>query len=125
MPRPIAAISTSTTIGGNVRLSVAASTQTGTRALFSNTGSYISIAAPGDNVFGAVASLSPAASYPRVPLPGSLAGAYGFASGTSFAAPEVAGAAGLVWASNPLLTAGQVVDLLKQTASGAGSWTLK
>jgi subtilisin family serine protease len=107
---------------GGAGLSVAASTQDGARAPFSNEGSYISLAAPGDNVFGAVASLSRGRAYPRVPLPGSLAGLYGFASGTSFAAPEVAGAAALVWAANPLLTATQVADLLKQTASGNGSW---
>ena len=38
-------------------------------------------------------------------LPGSTAGIYGYASGTSFASPEVAGAAALVWAANPVLTA--------------------
>jgi subtilisin family serine protease len=107
---------------GGTGLAVAASTQGGGHAPFSNEGSYISLAAPGDNVFGAVARLSRGRAYPRVPLPGSLAGLYGFASGTSFAAPEVAGAAALVWAANPLLTAAQVADILKQTASGNGSW---
>jgi subtilisin family serine protease len=107
---------------GGMGLSVAASTSTGERASFSNTGTYISLAAPGQNVFGAVSASAPAARFPRVPLPGSLAGLYGFASGTSFAAPEVAGAAALVWAANPLLTAEQVADILKQTASGQGDW---
>ena len=32
-------------------------------------------------------------------------GLYGYGSGTSFAAPQVTGAAALVWAANPLLTA--------------------
>ncbi len=108
---------------GGVGLSVAASTQAGRHAGFSNSGSYVSLAAPGENVLGAVSRSSPAAVYPRVPLPGSLSGSYGFASGTSFAAPEVAGTAALVWAANPLLTASQVADLLKVTASGAGTWT--
>jgi len=108
---------------GGVGLSVAASTSTGVRADFSSRGSYISLAAPGENVFGALSVSAPAARYPRVPLPGSLAGLYGFASGTSFAAPEVAGAAALVWAANPLLKAAQVADVLKRTASGKGVWT--
>ena len=48
---------------------------------------------------------------------------YGFASGTSYAAPQVAGAAALVWAANPRLTARQVAAVLEQTASGHGSWS--
>ena len=51
------------------------------------------------------------------------AGLHGSASGTSFAAPQVAGAAALVWAANPRLSARQVADVLKATASGHGSWT--
>ena len=105
---------------GGVGLAVAASNHDGLHASFSNAGSYVSLAAPGDEVFGALSSLSPRNEYPRVPLPGSLAGLYGFSSGTSFAAPEVAGAAALVWAANPLLSATQVADVLKQTASGGG-----
>jgi subtilisin family serine protease len=107
---------------GGAGLAVAASTENGARARFSNSGSYISLAAPGENVFGAVSAFASPSLYPRVPLPGSLGGAYGFASGTSFATPEVAGAAALVWAANPLLTAAQVADVLKQTASGSGAW---
>jgi subtilisin family serine protease len=107
---------------GGTGLAVAASTRDGSHAQFSNEGSYVSLAAPGDNVFGAVGGLSRAGSYPRVPLRGAPPGLYGFASGTSFAAPEVSGAAALVWAANPLLTAVQVADILKQTASGGGTW---
>ncbi|TML11100.1 MAG: hypothetical protein E6G31_11925 [Actinobacteria bacterium] len=75
---------------GGVGLSVAASTMAGTRADFSNTGSQISLAAPGENVFSAIA---------------------------------VAGAAALVWAANPALTAQQVAAILKSTASGNGRWS--
>jgi subtilisin family serine protease len=105
---------------GGVGLSVGASTQDGARAFFSNTGSQISLVAPGDEVFGAVSSLSSTDEYPRVALPGSSAGAYGFSSGTSFSAPEVAGAAALVMATNPLLRANEVAEILKETASGGG-----
>lgn len=108
---------------GGVGLAVAASTPAGERAFFSNTGSYVSLSAPGQSVFGAVAAAAPEAAYPRVPLPGSASGFYGFASGTSFAAPQVAGAAALVMAANPFLRADEVAQILKESASGRGSWT--
>lgn len=107
---------------GGAGLAVAASTRRGERAFFSNTGSHLSLAAPGEQVFAAVASTSRPARYPRVALPGALAGVYGYGSGTSYAAPQVAGAAALVWAANPALTAAEVATILEQTASGGGSW---
>jgi hypothetical protein len=94
----------------------------GKRATFSNTGSQISLAAPGDNVFGAVAAGSNRQDWPRYPLPGSVAGLYGWSGGTSFSSPEVAGSAALVWAANPSLTALEVAGILKSTASGRGAW---
>src|SRR5207244_2049244 len=100
---------------GGSGLSVGASTQKGERAYFSNPGSYISLAAPGASGFAALSGYS---DWSRLSLPGSNAGVYGFSSGTSFSAPEVAGAAALVWAANPALTASQVATVLKQTASG-------
>jgi serine protease len=103
-----------------VGLTVAASTPQGDRAAFSNTGSHVSLAAPGLNVFGAVASTAPRRAYPRVYLARSTRGAYGFASGTSFAAPQVAGAAALVMAADPSLTAVEVAEILKQSASVTG-----
>jgi subtilisin family serine protease len=107
---------------GGFGLAVAASTMAGKRAFFSNTGTQISLAAPGDNVFGAVAAGSSREYWPRYPLPGSISGLYGWSSGTSFSTPEVAGAAALVWAANPELTAQQVAGILKATASSRGKW---
>jgi subtilisin family serine protease len=107
---------------GGVGLAVAASTQAGTHAAFSSAGSWISLAAPGENVFGAVSGSSSTSSYPRATVPG-LSGLYGFASGTSFAAPQVAAAAALVWGARPSLTPRQVAQILKDTASGHGVWT--
>ena len=107
---------------GGFGLAVAASTMSGKRAFFSNTGTQISLAAPGDNVFGSVAAGSSRKYWPRYPLPGSSSGLYGWSSGTSFSTPEVAGAAALVWAANPGLTAQQVAGILKATASGRGKW---
>src|SRR4051794_13244901 len=105
---------------GGSGLSVGASTLKGERAYFSNAGSYVSLAAPGDDVFGALSGYS---DWSRAPLPGSSTGIYGFSSGTSFATPEVAGAAALVWAANPALSARQVATILKRSATGRGSWT--
>jgi serine protease len=50
-------------------------------------------------------------------------GAYAYGTGTSFAAPEVAGAAALVWAANPKLNAAGVAATLEATAAGQGLWT--
>ena len=108
---------------GGLGLAVGASTVGGSRAIFSNTGSYVSLVAPGDNVFSALSSESSANRFARVTLPDSLSGLYGFASGTSFSSPEVAGAAALVWAANPLLDAGAVSELLKESASSSGTWS--
>jgi subtilisin family serine protease len=108
---------------GGWGLSVGATTKSGGRASFSNTGSWISLAAPGENVFGAISSYSKARDWPRYALPGSAHGLYGYASGTSFASPQVAGAAALVWAANPTLTRDQVAWILKRTATGDGRWT--
>jgi len=107
---------------GGVGLAVGASTQRGTRASFSNTGSHVSLAAPGEEVLGALSSYSLASYYPRFALPGSGSGLYGYASGTSFASPQVAGAAALVWAAKPTATATEVAQILKQTSSGRGRW---
>ena len=100
---------------GGIGLSVGATSMDGTRSYFSNTGSYLSLAAPGYNVFAAESADAP---WPRAQLPWSSPGYYGWASGTSFASPEVAGVAALVWAANPRLTARQVAKVLKQSATG-------
>ncbi len=107
---------------GGLGLSVGASTQRGTRASFSNTGTHLSLAAPGEEVLSALSSHSPASVYPRFALPGSGGGLYGYSSGTSFAAPQVAGAAALVWAAKPTATAAEVAQILEQSASGRGTW---
>jgi subtilisin family serine protease len=104
---------------GGIGLAVGATAMDGTRAYFSNTGAYLSLAAPGYNVFAAE---SADARWPRAQLPWASPGYYGWASGTSFASPEVAGAAALIWGANPRLTAAQVAQVLKQSADGPG-WT--
>jgi len=103
-------------------LAVGASTASGKRAAFSTAATYISIAAPGVNVLGAVSSASSPSLYPRVKMPAGTTGLYGYGSGTSYSTAEVSGAAALVWAANPSLTAAQVVQTLEQTASQNGTW---
>jgi len=108
---------------GGVGLAVASTDITGSPSYFSNWGSYISMAAPGENVFGAISAAASQSSWPRTALPGSSAGLYGYDSGTSFASPEVAGAAALVWAANPSLSATDVAAVLKEAAAGNnGVW---
>jgi subtilisin family serine protease len=99
-------------------IAVGASTRSGARASFSTPASYVSLLAPGVDVLGSLSSTAPRSSYPHAHV-GSGIGLFGYGTGTSYAAPEVAGAAALVWAANPSLTAAQVVQLLEGTATQA------
>jgi membrane-anchored mycosin MYCP len=81
-------------------VAVAAVGADGKRASFSETGGYVSVAAPGSNVL----SVGPRGN-------GHLVG-----NGTSFAAPYVSGVAALVRAAHPNLTAAQVKHRLEATA---------
>ena len=96
------------------------STSTGKRASFSTVARYVSLAAPGVRVLGATVTAASASDFPRATL--AADGLYAYGTGTSYPAPQVAGAAALVWAANPSLTADGVIAILEQTASGAGKW---
>lgn len=82
-------------------LAVTANTDADTLANFSNYGAWVHVAAPGDRVMSSV--------------PGND---YGTWSGTSMAAPLVAGQAALIRSVAPLLTAAQVSDRIVSTAHG-------
>jgi subtilisin family serine protease len=84
-------------------LAVAATTQQDSLASFSNYGPWVSLAAPGDSVLSSV--------------PG---GEYASWSGTSMAAPLVAGTAALVRSACPSLSAPQVSSQLIATAATIG-----
>jgi hypothetical protein len=86
-------------------IAVAAVDRNLNHASFSNTGSYVDIAAPGDLIWSAW---------------GQGPHEYGLASGTSMATPYVAAAAALVIAENPNLSAASVTSILKATAKDLG-----
>jgi subtilisin family serine protease len=107
---------------GSSGLVVGASNPAGARASFSTTGSYVDVLAPGVNVLGALASGISSTFFTPVATPGAN-GAYGYGTGTSYASPEAAGAAALVWAANPSLDAAGVAATLEATAASQGTWT--
>lgn len=84
-------------------IAVGATNQTDALASFSNTGSYLSLAAPGVAVYS---------TYKK--------GRYVAFSGTSASCPHVAGVAALVVSANPYLTNEQVRSLLTDTARELG-----
>jgi subtilisin family serine protease len=111
-------------------LAVGASDVTGQLASFSNSGSHLSLLAPGDyagSCTGVLVAIPPQSEFDRTCYPTwTAAGArYAYLAGTSFSAPEVAGVAALIWAARPELQNYQVADLIKLSARralGAG-WT--
>lgn len=107
---------------GRNGLVVGAADAGGARAPFSSTGSYVDLLAPGVDVLGALASGISSGFFTPTSTPGAV-GSYGYGSGTSYSAPEVAGAAALVMGANPSLGAAGAAQTLEATASGAGVWT--
>jgi len=83
----------------DANVAVAASTESGALAGFSSRGSWVVLAAPGERIYGAI--------------PG---GNWGVWSGTSMAAPMAAGAAALLRAHAPGLSAEELADRLKDRA---------
>ena len=116
--------------GRSYGLAVGASTADGTRADFSDSGKQLSLVAPGTyggNYSGVLVALPQENLFDNM---GFLTWAdddgdrYGYIPGTSFAAPEVAGIAALIWAVRPDLTSYQVADILKQSAQRTSAdWT--
>jgi subtilisin family serine protease len=79
-------------------------------ATTSNYGNLLDIVAPGQRIYSTV-----------------LTGTYDFKSGTSMAAPHVAGVAALIWSFKPSLKHTEVRDILQKTATnlGAAGWDEK
>lgn len=85
-------------------LAVSATDRDNHLADFSNYGTEVSVAAPGEKI----TSLFPG-------------GAVGTSSGTSFSAPHVSGTLALILSCNPDLSPSQAVDFLKQTSVDLGN----
>ncbi len=104
------------TYGGNVLfpaqfencIAVSATNNDDLLADFSAQGNAIDLAAPGAEVYSSFGT----------PNAGNT---YAVLSGTSMAAPHVAGLAGLVWSINPALSAARVRHILETTAEDLGS----
>ncbi|MDX2005722.1 MAG: S8 family serine peptidase [Meiothermus sp.] len=96
-------------VGNSVRIAgvigVGATSANNLRTAFSNTGRYVTVAAPGN----AVLSTIPQEQNPADP--------YGFLQGTSMAAPHVTGVVALMFSAKPDLTPLQVRVALEQTAN--------
>ncbi len=86
-----------------VVIGVAATDTNDNPANFTNYGSFISVAAPGVNIWSTI--------------PGN---SYFFLSGTSMSAPHVSGLAALVWAHNPHLSNTQVRQVIEASADDLG-----
>jgi subtilisin family serine protease len=118
--------------GRGYGLAVGATDLDGGLAPFSNSGKHLSLVAPGNylgSCTGVLVALPPANSFQDVGCSPQWTGAgearYGYLAGTSFAAPEVAGVAALIWAARPELSNYQVADMIKQSArrDPASGWT--
>jgi subtilisin family serine protease len=108
--------------GRSYGLAVGATTVDGHRAPFSDWGKHLSLVAPGDYgglCTGLVVSIPSSSLFDDMCFltwTGEGGARYGNISGTSFAAPEVAGIAALIWAARPELKNYQVADIIKQSA---------
>ena len=117
--------------GESYGLAVGATNGRGSHASFSNFGKHLSLVAPGvftGDCSGVLVALPRRNALSDTCYPqwtGSGGTRYGYVAGTSFASPEVAGVAALVWAARPELKNYQVAEIIKASAdrdAGAG-WT--
>jgi hypothetical protein len=94
-------------------LSVGASAQNKTLASFSNSGSWVQVAAPGEGVTSAV------------PIGTNAPSGYATWSGTSMAAPLAAGVAALIRSANSEMPAKEIVRKIARSGSGLTGTNIK
>jgi subtilisin family serine protease len=88
-------------------LTVGSATSAGGRDLFSNSGPWVDLVAPGDALV--------------LPVPASICpSGYIYTKGTSYSAPAVAGAAAILQTAKPGLRPQQLFDLIRHAASDLG-----
>jgi subtilisin family serine protease len=109
--------------GESYGLAVGATNMTGSHASFSNYGRHLSLVAPGiftGDCSGVLVALPQQSQLLSDTCyrhwTGSGGAEYAYVAGTSFASPEVAGVAALVWAARPELRNYQVADIIKASA---------
>ena len=90
-------------------VAVAATRNDDTSWSLSNYGPFIDVAAPGYAIYSTFNNLS------------NTYGGYSYKSGTSMAAPHVAGLAGLLLSQNPALTVSQIRSIVQETAVDLGT----
>ncbi|MBS4222817.1 S8 family serine peptidase [Lederbergia citrea] len=86
-------------------LAISATNQNDYITSFSNYGSHIALAAPGQGIYSTVSGST-----------------YAYMDGTSMAAPVVSGVAALVLSKNPILSPDQVETILEDSADYVGSY---
>lgn len=99
-------------------LSVGASTESGRKTSFSNYGrKTVHVFAPGRNIISTGKGKINSSSYSvsEWPIFSFSSDGYMVNQGTSFAAPHVAGVAGLIWSKYPRLTFDQVIQAILST----------
>jgi thermitase len=98
-------------------IAVSATTSGDALASFSSSGSDVVVAAPGDNIYSTTPGYEVYLTNHYLYIDED----YDYMSGTSMAAPLVAGQAGLIWSQYPTLDYDEVIDQITRTANDLGT----